>query len=208
MQARTKSRGRPRSEEKHEQIMAAAMELFTRDGFEGTSVDEIAVAAGVSKQTVYSHFGCKETLFGLAVSSKCKQSGVNQDEIDSAVAPAQMLPEIARRFVGLITSPEALRVHAVCTASAETHPDLGRIYFEQGPVQTVEAVAQYLQIQHEAGNLCVENPRSAAWQFLCMLKAEGQMRAQFNLKPQDQADLENYIDDCVSMFLRAYTLAT
>ncbi len=61
-------RGRPRSEEKRRQIMSAAMELFTSNGFEGTSVDDIAAAARVSKQTVYSHFGCKETLLGLAVS--------------------------------------------------------------------------------------------------------------------------------------------
>ena len=197
-------RGRPRSEEKRRQIMAAAIELFTANGFEGTNVDDIAAAAGVSKQTVYSHFGCKETLFGLAISTKCKQSGIGSDDLDLDEPPERMLPEIARRFLQLITSPEATRVHAVCTGSAETHPELGRIYFEQGPLQTVEAVAGYLEAQDRAGALRVENPRHAAWQFLCMLKAEEQLRTQFNIGRMDQASLQAYVDDCVAMFLRAY----
>ncbi len=80
-------------------------------------------------------------------------------------------------------------MHAVCTGSADTHPELGQIYFEHGPLQTVEAVATYLEAQDKAQNLRVENPRHAAWQFLCMLKAEEQLRTQFNMghgsgKPQ------------------------
>mgnify|MGYP001821313898 CR=1 FL=1 len=120
-------RGRPRSEEKRMQIMSAAMELFTLNGFEGTSVDDIAAAAGVSKQTVYSNFGSKEALFGLAISKKCEQSGMGSSEIDPQIPPERMLPEIARRFVKLITSPEAIRINAVCTANGETHPELSRM---------------------------------------------------------------------------------
>ena len=203
-QDKARSPGRPRSEEKRVQIMNAAIELFTHNGYEGTSVEEIASRAGVSKQTVYSHYGCKETLFGLAVSTKCKSSGINADDIDPAIPPERMLPELARSFIDLITSPEAVSVHAICTVSAETHPELGKTYFERGPLATVRAIADYLEAQHRAGRLHVENPEHAAWQLLCMLKAEAQMRTQFNLEEQDPADLQEYMASCVSMFLRAY----
>jgi TetR/AcrR family transcriptional repressor of mexJK operon len=204
MNVEAKTRGRPRSAKKHDQIMASAVELFTRDGFEGTSVEDIAARAGVSKQTVYSHFGCKETLFGLAVSTKCKQSGINPDSIDPETPPERMLPEIAQRFMQLINSAEAIRVQAVCISSADTHPELGKIFFERGPRQTVREVAKYLDAQQAAGNLFIESPEKAAWQFLCMLKAESQMRAQFSLEPQSEKELQAYLDDCVAMFLRAY----
>ena len=46
--------------------MRAALDLFSRDGYERTSVDAISAQAGVSKRTVYNHFGDKESLF-LAV---------------------------------------------------------------------------------------------------------------------------------------------
>ena len=54
------------SEAKRQGILEAATRLFTEQGYDGTSVDDIAAEAGVSKQTVYSHFGNKEKLFGAA----------------------------------------------------------------------------------------------------------------------------------------------
>src|SRR6266568_2784983 len=52
---------------KHVAIAAAALVLFARDGYERTSVDAIAAEAGVSKRTVYSHYGDKENLFLLVL---------------------------------------------------------------------------------------------------------------------------------------------
>jgi len=54
--------GRPKSEMKAKAIRDAASELFMTDGIERTSMDAIAQAAGVSKQTVYSHFKNKDDL--------------------------------------------------------------------------------------------------------------------------------------------------
>jgi AcrR family transcriptional regulator len=52
-----------RSARKHRLIMEAATAAFLRNGYLGTSVDEIAAAAGVSKPTVYKLFTDKERLF-------------------------------------------------------------------------------------------------------------------------------------------------
>ena len=52
---------------KHDAIAGAALVLFARDGYERTSVDAIAAEAGVSKRTVYSHYGDKENLFLLVL---------------------------------------------------------------------------------------------------------------------------------------------
>jgi TetR/AcrR family transcriptional repressor of mexJK operon len=55
------------SDRKRQAIATAALALFARDGYERTSVDAIAAEAGVSKRTVYSHYGDKENLFLLVV---------------------------------------------------------------------------------------------------------------------------------------------
>jgi AcrR family transcriptional regulator len=44
------------------QVQATAVEMFERDGFDATTVEEVAEQAGVSPSTVYRHFGTKETL--------------------------------------------------------------------------------------------------------------------------------------------------
>jgi AcrR family transcriptional regulator len=198
-------RGRPPSKKKREKILQAATELFTEKGFVNTNVEDIAVAAGVSKQTVYSHFGSKENLFAVAVDAKCKSSGIDEEFINMDDPPAEFLPQIARRFLKLMMSHEALRVYTVCTVSAETHPELGATFFEHGPLRTVEVLANYIVHQNQLGNLRTEDAHHAAWQFFCMLKAEAHMRLQFNLKPVKQTALESYVDSCVAMFLRAYS---
>ncbi|GAB4193126.1 MAG: TetR/AcrR family transcriptional regulator [Wenzhouxiangellaceae bacterium] len=180
------------------------MDLFVRNGFEGTSVDDIAAAAGVSKQTVYSHFESKENLYGQAISAKCQEYGMSAEAIDHSVPPAVLLPQVARRFLDLLTSPEAVRVYRITTGNAATHPELGQLFFNSGPVQAVNAVASYLQAQHDRGLLRVPQPRHAAWQLLSMLRAEALMRVQFNLESAPADDTEAYIDGCVAMFLSAY----
>jgi hypothetical protein len=115
-----------------------------------------------------------------------------------------MLPEIAQRFVALITSREGLRVYATCTGSSESHPRLGQLFYEHGPKQTVDVLAEYLTAQHEKGRLYIENADHAAWQLLSMLKADGHMRAQFKLPLLTSREQEEYVDSCVDVFLRAH----
>src|SRR5699024_11635152 len=56
-------------------ILDAAREIFLREGFDLTSMEAIAVEAGVSKQTVYNHFDGKEDLFRAFVRTVCEKMG-------------------------------------------------------------------------------------------------------------------------------------
>lgn len=47
-------------QQRREQLLDIGRKLFAEKGFEGTSVEEIAATAGVSKPVVYEHFGGKE----------------------------------------------------------------------------------------------------------------------------------------------------
>jgi TetR/AcrR family transcriptional repressor of mexJK operon len=71
--AKAAAPGRPKDQGKGTAILDAAKRLFTMHGFDGASMDQIAAEAGVSKLTVYSHYGDKETLFAAAVKSYCEQ---------------------------------------------------------------------------------------------------------------------------------------
>ncbi|MGB4273104.1 MAG: helix-turn-helix domain-containing protein, partial [Propionicimonas sp.] len=53
--------------ERREQLIEVAQGLFAERGLEGTSVEEIAAHAGVSKPVVYEHFGGKEGLYAVVV---------------------------------------------------------------------------------------------------------------------------------------------
>lgn len=65
--ARRSARVRMRGTERREQLIEIARSLFAEKGFEGTSVEEIAAKAEVSKPVVYEHFGGKEGLYAVVV---------------------------------------------------------------------------------------------------------------------------------------------
>src|SRR5215472_56340 len=60
-------RKRMTGKERREQLLDIGRKLFAERGFEGTSIEEIAVQAGVSKPVVYEHFGGKEGLYAVVV---------------------------------------------------------------------------------------------------------------------------------------------
>ncbi|TDC63352.1 TetR/AcrR family transcriptional regulator [Streptomyces hainanensis] len=62
-----RARRRMTGTERREQLLDIGRTLFAERGFEGTSVEEIAAKAGVSKPVVYEHFGGKEGLYAVVV---------------------------------------------------------------------------------------------------------------------------------------------
>jgi AcrR family transcriptional regulator len=59
--------------QRREQLIDIGRRLFAERGFEGTSVEEIAAKAGVSKPVVYEHFGGKEGLYAVVVDREMQQ---------------------------------------------------------------------------------------------------------------------------------------
>src|SRR5580698_1220098 len=54
-------------QERRQQLLDIGRRLFAERGFDGTSIEEIAAQAGVSKPVVYEHFGGKEGLYAVVV---------------------------------------------------------------------------------------------------------------------------------------------
>ncbi|MER6499482.1 TetR/AcrR family transcriptional regulator [Streptomyces sp. NPDC001455] len=66
-------RVRMTGKERREQLLDIGRTLFADKGFEGTSVEEIAARAGVSKPVVYEHFGGKEGLYAVVVDREMRR---------------------------------------------------------------------------------------------------------------------------------------
>jgi AcrR family transcriptional regulator len=81
--------------ERREQLLDIGRTLFAEKGFEGTSVEEIAAKAGVSKPVVYEHFGGKEGLYAVVVDREMRQL---LDMVTSALTaghPRELLEQAA-----------------------------------------------------------------------------------------------------------------
>ncbi|AZI36868.1 putative TetR family transcriptional regulator [Caenibius tardaugens NBRC 16725] len=107
-----------------EDILVAAERTFLEQGFSGASVEAIAMAAGTSKQTVYTRFGTKERLF-VAVSDSLLGSKFAALLPEHATLRDKLLA-VAVQMLDAMLDPKMVRMHAIIAAEAERFPDLAR----------------------------------------------------------------------------------
>jgi TetR/AcrR family transcriptional repressor of mexJK operon len=199
--------GRPKDLAKRGAILDAAKHLFVRLGFDAVSMDQIAAEAGVSKLTVYSHFGDKESLFAAAVESHCEQGMPASLLEDRPQMPVrERLTEIATAFYAMIASPEAIAGHRVLCSPQLANSHLPRLFWDSGPRRMQERFAALLAARAAAGQLDIPDPTLAASQFFTLLKGEPHARMVFGCGCAGEPHLvpEAHIAACVDMFLRAY----
>ena len=204
--AKTCGPGRPKDLEKRAAILDAAKRLFPLSGFEGTSMDAIAAEAGVSKLTVYSHFTDKETLFVAAIRARCQDQVPDAlFDVDTSGPVRGQLEAIAHAFLRLITSPEAIALHRLLTASGSASPKLAQLFWEAGPLRMRQSFEQFLAKEVEAGQLDVPDITRAASQFFALLKGEMHARLLCGCTQSISAqDIEQHVSATVDFFLRAF----
>lgn len=204
---RSSGPGRPKDLEKRAAIVDAAKRLFPENGFEGTSMDAIAAAAGVSKLTVYSHFRDKESLFVEAVRAKCLELMPPElFEMPLRGSTRDQLMAIAHTFFTLITSDESIALHRLLTAGTGSSTKLAQMFWEAGP-QTLQAgLAGFLNGEVERGRLHIDDVTRAASQFFCLLKGELHARLLCGccVAATSEADIDAHLEATVDLFMRAY----
>lgn len=196
--------GRPKDLGKRAAILGSATRLFIEQGFDGVSMDQIAAAAGVSKLTVYSHFGDKETLFAAVARSYCeRQVPSSLFTADPGMPVRERLLAIARAFYTMVSSPEAIAGHRFLCSPQITTSSLPRVFWEGGPMRVQDEFAALLDRRVATGELEVPDSRTAAGQFFALLKGNPYSQLVFGCCAGNP-DVEAHLQASVDMFLRAY----
>jgi len=91
--------------QRREQLLDIGRKLFAERGFEGTSVEEIAATAGVSKPVVYEHFGGKEGLYAVVVDREIQTLlAAMTVTLTTPAKPREILEQAALQLLGYIES--------------------------------------------------------------------------------------------------------
>lgn len=199
-------RRRTRSAEKAQAILAAATKEFMRSGYERAGMDAIAEEAGVSKQTVYNHYGSKEALFEAIVSLRSGQllAPLHDPEL-SRRSTAEALRSLGRQFLDVVLDPSSLALYRVLLAEVARFPALGRATYLLGPARSVETLARYLADEHARDRLHVPDPALSAEQFFGMLMGHMQLRALLGVEGRPATTRRNaFVDRAVESFLEAH----
>jgi AcrR family transcriptional regulator len=134
-----KSPGRPRSQQSHQAMLLATLELLAEVGFEAISMDGIAARAGVGKTTIYRRYSSKEELIADAIES-LRQDVVLPDTGDLS-RDLEVLVESAAQIT---LSPLGRQTVAMIISNASRNPQFAQIYWQKYLNPRREAFAQVI----------------------------------------------------------------
>lgn len=197
------------TDRKRSAILAAAAEQFRVHGYETASMDDIAALAGVSKRTVYNHFGSKEELFGETLMQMFDSSA---GLLELGYQPERdlrgQLVELMRLKMRTLDDPAFIALARVAMGEAIHSPERALpIIARLG--QREEGVTTWIRAAQQDGKLKAGDPTFAATLLQGQIKTfafwpQIAMGAPA-LSPQQQ---ELVIDAAVSMFLSYFAQDT
>lgn len=199
-----------RTARKHQAILDAAAQVFLTHGYAGTTIDQIAATAAVSKPTVYAHFGDKQALFTEMVTRTVDEAA---EPVHAEVAALRDtgdvtadLRDLARRQLTMVMRPRLLQLRRLVIGEAGRFPELGRLFAERGPARTVADLAAAFRGLTERGLLATPDAELAAAHFNWLVMSVPLNRAMLtgDDAPPPAAELERYADEGVRVFLAAY----
>lgn len=192
--------------QKGDAILKAATALFLKNGYEKTSMDAIARKAGVTKQTVYSHYENKDQLFMRMIGELCNRKLSTKPTASDIKKPFEaLLTQVGMDLLTLITSPEGMAATRLVVAEADRYPKLARLYYENGTLRIIQLIAAFLDEQKAQGKIAIPDTESAAAYFFSMLKGQFFLRMTLNVTPIPSAR-ENaaHVRETVAVFMRMY----
>ena len=194
------------TDRKRAAIVRAAVAEFQTSGFDGTSMDQIAARAEVSKRTVYNHFSSKEDLFGEIVAELTARSHRTESfSFDGKGTLEEQLTTIGATIIDAMAGDDFVNLARVVLSRFLHVPELagrtigrGHKPFRIGLIKWIEAVSS-------DGKLIVDDPDLAARQFVALLNSSAFWPQVLAGQPPLAPDArEGVLRSTVSMFLDHY----
>lgn len=190
-------------EGKRDQIIEAAVSEFLESGFEGTSMDRVALRAAVSKRTVYNHFECKESLFRAIVDIMAAE--VNQ-ALDLAYEPGrpirEQLLELAWAEGRLLTKPDFMRLARMVMGETMRDPALAAEMNEK--FERLAVFREFMEAADRSGALRIPDIDRAAQQFLGLIKSQAFWPMIHSGAVVSKGEMTRIVETTVDMFLKEY----
>lgn len=171
------SGGRPTREEavrRDARLLDVATKLFMERGFDGTSIDAVAITAGMSKPTVYARYRDKRDLFTAVLRATIERLLA---PLSAAAAAAKVIPKSVERTLHSLSghllahasTPEVVMLRRTLAAQSVQFPELAKLGYEEGWLRGVRAIATLLQQFADRGQIQIDDPAIAADLFLSLV---------------------------------------
>jgi len=189
---------------KNQAILDAAGEVLFVRGL-SAPLDEIAKRAGVSKQTIYNHYGSKAELVRALIALRVETITAPLETPHAEDFPEATLAAYARTILSVVTSDRGAAMIRLIIESVPSAPELARAAFSAGVGATRERLAAFLEREVRAGRLAIDDPLQAAAIFTGMALGHHQQRQLYGLPAELTPEgIDALAEECARRFMRAY----
>ena len=200
----TPLRGRPTQAEARaieHRLRKAAIEAFVDNGFDGTTMEAVAAAAGITKRTLYAKYADKHALFAAVIPQALADMpfrGLAIEIPDSGLTAA--LHQVARQIVERLVDPKAVRLRRLALLEAHRIAQLDQVEGANLWSTSLLSIVRLLATHAEVGEIVADDLEVAADLFLAMVAGSPTMWADFGVF-RSADELERHITHAVDLFL-------
>lgn len=163
---------RQKSEERRQNILDVAAEIFNEIGFDRASMAEISARLGGSKATLYNYFSSKEDIF-LEVMRQ--QAGMRFESLYEVLLEDDDTRATLRKFglqyLQLVFTPEIVAIKRLLYSNAE-RSKLGCLFYENGPKRGWKFISEFMERAMNKGSLRPADPMLAAIHYRSLIESE------------------------------------
>jgi TetR/AcrR family transcriptional regulator, mexJK operon transcriptional repressor len=199
-------RGRPKDLEKRSAILRAARQLFFDHGLSSVKIDQVAMAAGVSKMTVYANFADKAAIFEAVVAEESSQINETFESLEVASGRIDVvLLLLGTELMTFLMSPEVMRLDRMLAAEMSSHPVAGHGFYRAGPERMWLALSDILAAADARGEIQTDDSRQAAEDLIALWLGMVPLEYRFSEGMAiGQATIARRVEHGVKIFIAAY----
>ncbi len=188
--------------DRHRQIISVAMQLFARQGFQGTTTRQIAERAHVNEAILFRHFRHKEDLYWAVLESKCRGARGRRDlqsRLRRAAGPREALASVAEDILRR-NMDDPTRMRLFLFSALENH-GLSQRFFRTHVARYYDVLADYIRARIRRGEFRRVDARLAARSFLGMVAQHYQVQELFGGKRYERFDSRRVSETLADIWL-------
>jgi AcrR family transcriptional regulator len=189
---------------RRQMIILEAWKIFREQGYERTTMSEIATRLGGSKGTLYGYFGSKEELLLAAIDHVLAERGEAAfDKLSAKTSLSARLHGFAQDYLALRTHRDTIALDRILIAEAG-HSNFGKLTQERLLLPQWHRFAGFLSEQAQLGHLVIEDADQAAAVFRALISHPFIEQCLFSGQELLPQDIHQLAQKSVAVFLKAY----
>lgn len=197
-----------RKADRPDEIVAAALKVFSEKGFAAARLDDIAARAGVSKGAIYLYFATKQDIFRAVV-----EQGVAPDLgiVRGALAAhpgtfADLLPGLVKIMSGIVAAPSLGGIVKMVIGESRNFPELAQAWHDKLVQPALDAMTNAIATAQARGELRPGDPRLFAVSLISPILVGVIWRETFTPVGADPIDIPALAQQHVELWLRGMLL--